>query len=152
MIAFLLYVTSNFVHYFVGKCEFKLELQSGNTQFASKSSIFQPMCDFEIWQMISRPKGHLFYTTKSFVHHSVPICAFKTRVTIQNCTILVQIVHFLACVTLKFHRWLPKPIGHLSYATLKLCAAFRISITSMGCSVTRIAWLNTWSAIILTWD
>ena len=84
------------------------------------------------------------------MHHSVPICAFKTRVTIQNCSILVKIVHFLACGTLKFHRWLPKPLGHLSYATLKLCAAFRISITSMGWSVARIAWLNTWSAIILT--
>ena len=36
----LFYVTSSFVHYFIAICEFKLELQSGNTQFWSKSLFF----------------------------------------------------------------------------------------------------------------
>ena len=36
----LFYVTSSFVHHFVPIGEFKLELQSGNAQFGSKSTIF----------------------------------------------------------------------------------------------------------------
>ena len=36
----LFYATSTFVHYFVAIGEFKLELQSGNAQFGSKSTIF----------------------------------------------------------------------------------------------------------------
>ena len=39
-IGHLLYATSSFVHHFVAIGEFKLELQSGNTQFWSKSTIF----------------------------------------------------------------------------------------------------------------
>ena len=38
----LLYVMSSFVHYFKAISEFKLELQSGNTQFGWKSAIFVP--------------------------------------------------------------------------------------------------------------
>ena len=34
------YATSSFVHDFVAIGEFKLELQSGNAQFGSKSTIF----------------------------------------------------------------------------------------------------------------
>ena len=36
----LFYATSSFVHNFVAIGEFKLELQSGNAQFGSKSTIF----------------------------------------------------------------------------------------------------------------
>ena len=36
----LFYATSSFVHHFVPIGEFKLELQSGNAQFRSKSTIF----------------------------------------------------------------------------------------------------------------
>ena len=39
-IGHLFYATSNFVHHLVAIGEFKLELQSGNTQFGSKSTIF----------------------------------------------------------------------------------------------------------------
>ena len=49
-IGHLFYATSSFVHHFVTIGEFKLELQSGNTQFGSNSTIFEP-CDLEIWQM-----------------------------------------------------------------------------------------------------
>ena len=40
----LFYATSSFVHHFEAIGEFKLELQSGNTHFGSKSSI-----DLPIW-------------------------------------------------------------------------------------------------------
>ena len=39
-IGHLFYATSSFVHHFVAIGEFKLELQSGNAQFGSKSTIF----------------------------------------------------------------------------------------------------------------
>ena len=39
-IGHLFYVASSFVHYFIAISEFKLELQSGNAQFGSKSMIF----------------------------------------------------------------------------------------------------------------
>ena len=39
-IGHLFYTTSNFVHHFKAISEFKLELQSGNPQFGSKSTIF----------------------------------------------------------------------------------------------------------------
>ena len=39
------------MHHFIVIGEFKLELQSGNAQFGSKSAIFFVLCDLEIWQM-----------------------------------------------------------------------------------------------------
>ena len=49
-IGHLFYATSSFVHHFVAIGEFKLELQSGNAQSRSNSTIFRA-CDLEIWQM-----------------------------------------------------------------------------------------------------
>ena len=40
----------HFLHHFVTIHRFKLEIQSGNTQFGSKSSIFRP-CDLKSWWM-----------------------------------------------------------------------------------------------------
>ena len=42
-IGHLFYTTSSFVHHFKAMGEFKLELQSGNAQFGSKSAIFCPV-------------------------------------------------------------------------------------------------------------
>ena len=42
-IGHLFYATSSVVHHFVAISGFKLELQSGNAQFGSKSAIFCPM-------------------------------------------------------------------------------------------------------------
>ena len=42
-IGHLFYTTSSFVHHFKSMGEFKLELQSGNFQFGSKSAIFCPV-------------------------------------------------------------------------------------------------------------
>ena len=56
--------TPSFAHHFKSIGEFKLELQSGNAQFGSKSAIFCP-----IWWMSKKKIWQLFYTTLSFVHH-----------------------------------------------------------------------------------
>ena len=42
-IGHLFYVISSFVHHLIAICEFKMELQSGNTKFGSKSAIFCPI-------------------------------------------------------------------------------------------------------------
>ena len=46
----ILCTTSSFLHHLKAICEVRLELQSGNAQFGSKSTIFYP-CDLEIWRM-----------------------------------------------------------------------------------------------------
>ena len=47
----LFFTTSSFVHHFIPIGDFKFQLQSGNAQFGSKSTIFEP-CDLEIWRML----------------------------------------------------------------------------------------------------
>ena len=60
-IGHLFYATWSFVHHFIPFGEFKLELQSGNAQFGSKSTIFFSRVTFKLdgwpWKTI----GHLFY-------------------------------------------------------------------------------------------
>ena len=84
MIGHLFYTTSSFVHNFKSISEFKLELQSGNAQFGSKSTIFFSRVTFQFdgwpWKTI----GHLFYATLSFVHHFVAICEFKLELQSGN--------------------------------------------------------------------
>ena len=46
----LFYATSSFVHNFVATGEFKVEFRPRNSQFGSKSTIFEPR-DLEIWRM-----------------------------------------------------------------------------------------------------
>ena len=63
---------SSFVHHFKSIGEFKLELQSGNTQFWSKLVIFVP-CDLEIWwKTLENDRPPLLYHVKlceSFQSH-----------------------------------------------------------------------------------
>ena len=60
----LFYATSNCVHHFIAIGEFKLELQSGNPQFGSKSPIF-----YTVWPWNLTDDLKKFYATSSFVHH-----------------------------------------------------------------------------------
>ena len=83
-IVHLFYATSSFVHHFVPIGEFKLELQSGNAQFGSKSTIFFSRLTFKLdgwpWKTI----GHLFYDTLSFVYHLNAIGQFKLKLQSGN--------------------------------------------------------------------
>ena len=74
-IGHLLYVTSSFVHHFTTIGEFKLELQSRNAQFGSKSVIFRPV---RPWNMTDDLENnwYLLYATSSFVHHFTAINEF----------------------------------------------------------------------------
>ena len=72
-IGHLFYATSSFVHHFVAIGEFKLQLQSGNTQFGSNSTIFIEPCDLEIWGMTLKnntpPLLCYFKLCASFLSH-----------------------------------------------------------------------------------
>ena len=76
-IGHLFYVASSFVHHFTAISEFKLELESGNAQFWSKSTIFLSRVTLKFNGWPSKTIGHVFYATSSFVHHFIPIGEFK---------------------------------------------------------------------------
>ena len=112
----LFYVASSFVHHFIAISEFKLELQSGNDQFGSKSKIFCPLvpCDLEIWQMtLKNNRAPLLCYFKLWTS----FCSrwwIQTRVTVRKRPIWVKIDHFFSRVTLKFNEWPWKTIEHHS--------------------------------------
>ena len=78
-IGHLYYATSSSMHHFVAIGELKLELQSGNAQFGSKSTIFfsRVTLQCDVWPR--KTIGHLFYATLSFVHPFVAIVELKLQ-------------------------------------------------------------------------
>ena len=98
-IGHLFYIASSFVHHFIAMGEFKLELQTGNAQFGSKSTIFEP-CDLEIWRMtLKNNRTHLLSNIKlcASFHHHVWI---QTGVTVWK-----RLSWVLTSVTLTFDFW-----------------------------------------------
>ena len=116
-IGHLFYTTSSFVHHFKSIGDFKLELQSGNARFGSKSTIFFVPCDLEIWRMTLKnnraPLLCCFKLCASFHTH----WWIQIWVTVRKRSIRVKIDDFFSRVTLKFYGWPSKAIGHLFYAT-----------------------------------
>ena len=112
----LFYANSSFLHHFIAIGQSKLELESGNSKFGSKSAILV-LCDLEIWRMTLENNGapHLTYfkLCASFHNHQ----SIQTVVTVRIRQIRVKIDNFLPHVTLKFRRGPWKTIGHLFYAT-----------------------------------
>ena len=119
----LFYATSCFLHHFVPIGVFKLELQPGNAQFGSKSTIFFSCVTFKLdrWPW----KKHLFYATSSFVHHFVPIGEFKLELQSRNAQFGSNSTILKSRATLKFDGWPWKTIGHLLYKTLSFVPLFQ---------------------------
>ena len=120
-IAHLFYANLSFVHHSIAIGQIKLELQSGNAKFGSKSMIFVP-CDLEIWRVTFKNNSHIFYATSSFSHHFIAMGKFKLQLQSYN-TQFGKIVYFSPCdleiwrMTLERNR-----APHLTY--FKLCASF----------------------------
>ena len=74
---------SSFLHHFITIDDYKLELQSGNAQFGSKSAILY-RCNLEIWQMTLKnnrtPLLCYFKLCTSFQSH----WWIQTRVTVRK--------------------------------------------------------------------
>ena len=95
--------------------EFKLELQSGNAQYGSKSAIFVPWV-LGIWRKTPKINWtHLlccFKLCASFHSHQW----IQTGVTVRKRPIWVKIEDILSRAALKFNGWHWKWIGHLYQA------------------------------------
>ena len=121
------------VHYFKAINEFKLDLQSVNTQFRSKFAFFFILCDIEIWQMALKnnmaPLLCHFRLCESFCSHQ----SIQTGVTVWKRPIRVDIGDFLSSVSLKFDGWPQKAIGQLFYANSSFVHHFiAISLFKLG--------------------
>ena len=88
-IGHLFYATSSFVNHFKAIGEFKLEWQSGNAQFRSKSVIFVP-CDLEISRMT------LKNNRAPLLLHFWAICEFELELQSEKSQFGVKINIFLA--------------------------------------------------------
>ena len=123
-IGHLFYTTSSFVHHFVAIGDFKLEIQSGNAQFGSKSMIFfsRVTLQFDVWPW--KIIGHLFYSTSSFVHHFVAIGVFKLELESGNAQFGSNSTICRAC-DLEIWRMTLKNNRAPLQCYFKLCASFR---------------------------
>ena len=120
----LLYTMSSFVHHFKAIGEFKLELQSGDAQFGSKSTFFlSPVTSkFDGWRW--KTIGHIFSATTSCVHHFIANYQFKMEFQSGNAKLGSKSAFFLSRVTLNFDGWSCKIIGHLFYGILSFVHHF----------------------------
>ena len=101
-IGHLFYATSSFVNHFVAICVFKLELQSGNDQSGSNSTIFRAVWPWNLTDDLEQGKSEGFESCDPPIVRKRPIW--------------VKIGDVLYRVTLKFDGWPWKTIEHLSFA------------------------------------
>ena len=136
IIGHLFYTTLSFAHNFEAISEFKLELQSRNTQFGSKSRIFFVPCDLEIWWMTLK-------NSRAPLEYYIRLCAsfqshwwILTGVTVRKVSIWVKIDNFLFRVTLKFDEGPWKTTGNLFWTMsslvhhFKAISAFKLELQS----------------------
>ena len=116
----LFYATSSFVNHFKAIGEFKLEWQSVNAQFCSKSAIFVP-CNLDISQMTLKNNRapHLCYFKIWASFHSH--LWIQTGVTVRKIPILGQIYIFLALWPWNLTDNLDKQQGTSSMLLQSLC-------------------------------
>ena len=104
----------SFVHHFVAIGEFKLELESGNTQPGSNSTFLLEPCDLEIWRMTLKnnraPLLSIIKLYASFHHHMW----IQTGVTVRK-----RLSWVLTPVTLTFDLW-PWPFAWTSLLSLAI--------------------------------
>ena len=98
-IGHLFYATSSFVQHFVAIGEFKLELQSGNTQPWSNSTIFSAVWPWNLTNDLENNRAPLLSNIKLYVsfHHHVLI---QTGVTVRK-----RLSWVVTSVTLIFDLW-----------------------------------------------
>ena len=76
-IGHLFYAIASFVHHSEAISEFKLELQSRNTQFESNVVDFVSCVTLKYDRWRKKSIGHLFYTNSGFAHHFIAIGELK---------------------------------------------------------------------------
>ena len=128
----LLYITLSFFHHFKAIREFKPELQSGNAQFGSKSTIFCPEWPSNLMDDLEKKLGHLLCQALCFISQPSLNSNLSSSLEMLN---WVKIGNFLSHVTLKFNRWPWKTIRHFFFYTmlrfvhhLKAISAFKLKL------------------------
>ena len=111
----LFYATSSFVHHFVAIGDFKLELQSGNTQIGSNSTIFRAVWPCYLTMTLKNNRAPLLCYFKLYASF-IAIGELKLGLHSGNTQFGSKSTIFLSRVTLKFDVWPWKTIGHLFYA------------------------------------
>ena len=104
------------MHYFKTISEFKLELQSGNPQFGSKSTIFLSCVTLKFDRWSWKRIGHLFRATWSFVHHLKAISDFQLELQSRNAQFGWTLAILCPAWPWNLRDDLEKKIGHLFYA------------------------------------
>ena len=110
-IGHLFYATLSFLHHFVAIGEYKLELQSGNAQSGSNSTLFRAVWPWNLRMTLKNNRAPLLSIIKlnaSFHHHMW----IKTGVTVRKWLSWV-----LTSVTLTFDLW-PWPFACTSLLSL----------------------------------
>ena len=74
----------NFVQHFVATAESKLELQSGNAQSGSNSTMLRAVWPWNLTDELEKTIGHLFYAAYSCVHDFIAICEYKLELESGN--------------------------------------------------------------------
>ena len=122
LIGRLFYTTSSFVHHFIAMCQFKLELQSGNS---GQNRYFLPCVILKFdgwpWKNIRAPLLCYFKLYAPFHSHQWN----QTGVTIRKRPIRVKIDDFMSRVTLKCDRLHRKNNKAHLLCYFKLCTSFR---------------------------
>ena len=111
------------MHRFKSISEFKLELQSGNTQLGVEidNTLSRGALKFDEWPW--KTIGHLFYTTSSFVHHFKSIVEIKLELQSENAQFRSKLIFVprdleIWRITLKYNK-----APFLYY--IELCASFQ---------------------------
>ena len=131
----LFFAPSSFVHHFVAIGESKLELQSGNGQFGSKSTIFFSCVTLQLDVWPSKTIGHLFYSTSSFVHHFIAIGVFTLELESGNAQFGSNSTFLEPCALAIWRMTLKNNLAPL-LCYFKLNASFRSH-----------CWIKTWVTV-----
>ena len=141
-IGHLCFAVSSFVQHFIAIGEFQLELQSGNTQFGSNSTILEP-CDIEILRTCMTLKNTMapllcyFKLCASFRSHRW----IQAGVTVRKRPLWSKSAIFFCRVTLQFEIWPWKTIGLLFYVTSSFVhhflaiGDFKLRVTVRKCPI-----------------
>ena len=141
-IGHLFNATSSFVQHFIAIGEFKLELQSGNAQSRSKSTIFWAVWPWNLTDDLQQGKSEGFESCD--------------RPIVRKRPIWVKIGDVLSRVTLQFDGWPWKTIGHLSFAVSSFVqhfiaiGEFKLELLSgnaqfgSNSTIFRAMWLEIW--------
>ena len=92
----LFYTILSFVQHFKAIGIFELQLQSGNTQFRSKLTIFLSRVTLKIDRWPWKTIGHLSYAASHFVHHFIAVGEFKLKLQSGNAQFGSKSMIFLA--------------------------------------------------------